>query len=203
MAQRLSDTSKRRPSATGNATCQGALRAWLQRSATQNTTTQSDDVTDFFDPFPFDWQVPLGRPSQIKIFYLWLWRWRTRDSSLRSSACSQMLHHALSRSEEGSRCFTSTRASRTSRAHKGRRDQVEGFLHTRTTKPIGIVRVVDLARESRETHVPRGGCWGVVVKSRWEGVPVSKIDSPKSTFGGRRHGACPIKYFLENRTKAA
>ena len=27
-------------------------------------------------------------------------------------------------------------------------------------------------------------------------VPVSKIDSPKSTFGGRRHGACPINYGL-------
>ena len=24
-------------------------------------------------------------------------------------------------------------------------------------------------------------------------LPISKIDSPKSTFGGRRHGACPIK----------
>ena len=34
-------------------------------------------------------------PSRIKIFYLWLWRWRTRDSSLRSSACSQILHNAL------------------------------------------------------------------------------------------------------------
>ena len=24
-------------------------------------------------------------------------------------------------------------------------------------------------------------------------IPISKIDSPKSTFGGRRHGACPIR----------
>ena len=25
--------------------------------------------------------------------------------------------------------------------------------------------------------------------------PISKIDSPKSTFGGRRHGACPINIY--------
>ena len=68
-------------------------------SATQNEKANADDVKDFFDSFPFDWQVPRGRPSQTKVFYLWLWQWRA-GSPRRFSACAQSLNDALKKDRD-------------------------------------------------------------------------------------------------------
>ena len=100
MAQNLCDASKQHPSAVSNVICQGALRAWLQRSATQIAKANADDVKDFFNTFPFDWQVSRGWPSRIKVFYLWLWKWRIGNSTRRISACAQTLNNALNKDRD-------------------------------------------------------------------------------------------------------
>ena len=96
----LSEASRRYPEAVGSVISLGAMRAWLVRSRAANFKAEMADVADFFEPFPFDWQISEGWPSQTLVFYLWAWRWQNDKSVWHFAARRQILNDALKKDRD-------------------------------------------------------------------------------------------------------
>ena len=78
----------------------GSMRAWLDRSRAANLKADTADVADFFESFPFDWQISEGRLSRTSVFYLWAWRWQNDKSVWHFAARRQLLKHALNKDRD-------------------------------------------------------------------------------------------------------
>ncbi len=150
----LCQASRRYPEAVGSVISLGAMRAWLLRSRAGNFKAATADVADFFESFPFDWQISEKRPSQRSVFYLWVWRWQNDKSVWHFAGRRQALHNALKKDREVSLPAPLRRYLDTLRAEEVKR---RGRAQTEAENRIESDTLRQLRTEAA-SKILRGGC---------------------------------------------
>ena len=70
----LFDAAQKNYEAFGRVCAYAVTRVWLRRARSQSQRPPIEKLTDFFEPFPFDWKETECR-GEITQTFLWIWRW--------------------------------------------------------------------------------------------------------------------------------